>query len=306
MITNFSFGVPCETADADYPMPLGDYFDIEKDMMQVGGEFLLVRDEESNFYFLCTDDCDIEILCRAYDWYIVSSGRFNGRLRIGMGLAGEDAYGSEMFRVEDEQTLRLWHDILKFTFKGDFIRNYYPMTNRFRGKLRVDGALCFYIHNYYPVSHKLKLTSEQKKVTNLVFRFKEGACASLATKLFPLAISRMEFFNDLADPILLPLPAFTKERYRQRFESFCGELSRRLIIDNGFPAVRIEYDREQQKGTQQRDMSGIVFDPDYIEGRDVLLIDDILTTGMSFTLIKREFEKLGANSVIGIFLAKTV
>ena len=52
MITNFSFGVPGEIADADYPMPLGNYFDIEKDMMQVGGEFLLVRDEESNFYFL--------------------------------------------------------------------------------------------------------------------------------------------------------------------------------------------------------------------------------------------------------------
>ena len=59
MITNFSFGVPGEIADADYPMPLGNYFDIEKDMMQVGGEFLLVRDEESNFYFLCTDDCDM-------------------------------------------------------------------------------------------------------------------------------------------------------------------------------------------------------------------------------------------------------
>ena len=154
MITNFSFGVPGEIADADYPMPLGNYFDIEKDMTQVGGEVLLVRDEDSNFYFLCTDDCDIELLCRAYDWYIVSSGRFNDRLRIGMGLAGEDAYGSEMFRIEDEQTLRLWHDILKFTFKGDFIRSYYPMTNRFRGK-RVDGALCFYIHDYYPVSHKL-------------------------------------------------------------------------------------------------------------------------------------------------------
>ena len=64
MITNFSFGVPGEIADADYPMPLGNYFDIEKDMTQVGGEFLLVRDEDSNFYFLCTDDCDIELLCR--------------------------------------------------------------------------------------------------------------------------------------------------------------------------------------------------------------------------------------------------
>ena len=223
-----------------------------------------------------------------------------------MGLAGEDAYGSEMFRVEDEQTLRRWHDMLKFTFKGDFIRSYYPKTNRFRGKLRVDGALCFYIHDYYPVSHKLKLTSEQKKVVNLVFRLKEGACASLAAKLFSLAISRMEFFNGLADPILIPLPASTKERHRQRFEYFCGELSRRLIIDNGFSAVRIEQDREQQKGTQQRNMSGVVFDPDYIEGRDVLLLDDILTTGMSFTLVKRELEKLGANSVTGIFLTKTV
>ena len=28
MITNFSFGVPGEMTDADYPMPLGDYFDI--------------------------------------------------------------------------------------------------------------------------------------------------------------------------------------------------------------------------------------------------------------------------------------
>ena len=71
--------------------------------------------------------------------------------------------------------------------------------------------------------------SEQKKVTNLVFRFKEGASALLAAKLFSLAISRMRYFDNLEEPILIPLPASTKERHRQRFESFCGELSRRLI-----------------------------------------------------------------------------
>lgn len=80
--------------------------------------------------------------------------------------------------------------------------------------------------------------SEQKKVTNLVFRFKEGASALLAAKLFSLAISRMRYFDNLEEPILIPLPASTKERHRQRFESFCGELSRRLIIDDGFPTVR--------------------------------------------------------------------
>ena len=98
MITNFSFGVPGEIADADYPMPLGNYFDIEKDMTQVGGEFLLVRDEDSNFYFLCTDDCDIELLCRAYDWYIVSSGRFNDRLRPERMLTAARCSGSRTSR----------------------------------------------------------------------------------------------------------------------------------------------------------------------------------------------------------------
>ena len=39
--------------------------------------------------------------------------------------------------------------------------------------------------------------SEQKKVTNLVFRFKEGASALLAAKLFSLAISRMRYFDNL-------------------------------------------------------------------------------------------------------------
>ena len=45
--------------------------------------------------------------------------------------------------------------------------------------------------------------SEQKKVTNLVFRFKEGASALLAAKLFSLAISRMRYFDNLEEPILI-------------------------------------------------------------------------------------------------------
>ncbi len=305
MITNLSLGEQEEFTKSYCPRT-GYETTIEQAQVEIDGEFLIVRDEERCFYFLCTDDCDIEKLFSYCDWYIVLSGRFNDRLRIGMGLTGEDAYDNEMFRVEDEQTLQQWRDILNFTFKGDFVRSYYPMTNRFQGKLRVDGALCFYIHDYYPVSHKLKLTTEQKKAVNLVLRFKEGACTSLAAKVFELAISRMEYFDNLEDYVLIPIPASTRERHRQRFESFCSKLAFRLLIEDGFQAIRIEHDREQQKGRSQRDISGLVFDPAYIEGRDVLLIDDVLTTGNSFTLVKRELEKLGANSVTGIFLAKTV
>lgn len=304
MITNYVLSLPQDTDDPTFSP--GEFFDLWKDMDHIGGEFLVLRTEECYFYFLCTEDCDIEGLCRAYDWYIVSGDRFNDRLKIGMGLAGIDEYECELYRVQDEDTLRMWHDILRFTFQGDFIRTHFPLTNRFRGKLRIDGALCFYLHDYYPVSRNQKLTPEQKKADNLVFRFKEGACPALAAKLFSLAISRMPFFDGLAEPVLIPVPASTREKHRQRFASFCNRLSERLTIDDGYRAIRIEQDREEQKGTQQRDISGLVFDPEYIEGRDVLLIDDVLTTGLSFTLIKRELERLGTNSVTGLFLGRTV
>lgn len=43
-----------------------------------------------------------------------------------------------------------------------------------------------------------------------------------------------------------------------------------------------------------------------IEGNDVLLIDDILTTGAGFIQTKQKLEQLGANSVTGLFLGRTI
>lgn len=34
--------------------------------------------------------------------------------------------------VQDEDTLKRWRDLLRFTCKGDFIRSYNPIANRFK------------------------------------------------------------------------------------------------------------------------------------------------------------------------------
>lgn len=305
MITNAVLSLPADPDDLSFSA--GDYPDLEQRIEHIGGEFLLIRHEESDFYFLCSDDCDIAHICRTYDWHIVSSGHFNDRLRIGMGLSDKADYDCELYRVQDEDTLRMWHDILRFVFLSGSVRKFFPFTNRFRGKLRLDGALCFYLHDYSPVSHTATRTTSQKKVANLVFRFKEGACAPLAAKLFALAISRMAWFGELNDPVLIPVPASTRERHRLRFASFCSQLARRLNIEDGYRAVWIEQDREQQKGNPlPRDLKGVRFNRRYIAGKDVLLVDDILTTGGSFIAVKRRLMASGAASVTGIFLARTL
>lgn len=301
MIENLRISVPDDEVENS---SVGKYFHL---LDKMEGEFLIIQDENSNFFFLCSKECNIEVFCKGFDWYIVSKDKFNDHLLIGIGLADMYHLDGELYRVPDETTLQLWRDILLFTFTSDFIRKFFPYTNHFKGKTRLDGALCFYIHDYYPVAHHKKLTTEQKKVSNLVFRFKEGESGALVAKLFSLAISRMPFFHETKDPVLIPIPASTRERHQQRFARFCYLLARYLKITDGYRAVWIDEDREQLKGTAGRDkLSNLTFHKEYIAGKNILLIDDILTTGQSFIQTKRKLEKLGAKSVTGLFLGRTV
>lgn len=81
-----------------------------------------------------------------------------------------------------------------------------------------------------------------------------------------------------------------------------------LGIADGFKAIWIEEDREQLKGKgKDKDiLQNLQFTRRYIKGKNIVLLDDVLTTGESFRQLKRKMEQLGALSVAGVFLGKTV
>lgn len=300
MIEDLHISVPLnEVPEAQ----VGNYFTLS----QMPGEFLIIQKPDNTFYFLCSRECDIVRICESFDWYIVSKDAFNDRLSIGIGLADKESIDGKVYRVQDEATLSLWRDILRFTFDSDFVRRFFPYNTRFKGKMRIDGALCFYIHDYYPTRCK-NIGVEDRKTSNLVFRFKEGQQAALVAKIFSLCIARMPFYKEkAANAVLIPIPAATRERNAARFARFCSLLSRRLKITDGFRATWIREDREQMKGTHGLDkLSNLIFHPVYFQGRDVFLVDDIVSTGENFTQMKRRLVQLGANSVTGLFLGRTV
>ena len=300
MIEDLHISVPLnEVPEAQ----VGNYFILS----EMPGEFLIIQKPDNTFYFLCSRECDIVRICESFDWYIVSKDAFNDRLSIGIGLADKESIDGKVYRVQDEATLSLWRDILRFTFDSDFVRRFFPYNTRFKGKMRIDGALCFYIHDYYPTRCK-NIGVEDRKTSNLVFRFKEGQQAALVAKIFSLCIARMPFYKEkAANAVLIPIPAATRERNAARFARFCSLLSRRLKITDGFRATWIREDREQMKGTHGLDkLSNLIFHPVYFQGRDVFLVDDIVSTGENFTQMKRRLMQLGANSVTGLFLGRTV
>lgn len=70
------------------------------------------------------------------------------------------------------------------------------------------------------------------------------------------------------DPILIPIPAATRERNIARFARFCSLLSRRLKVADGFRAIWIKEDREQLKGSTGNDkLANLIFHPEYIQGK---------------------------------------
>lgn len=155
MIENLVVSVPFEDLD---DAPIYNYFRLS----EMPGEFLVIQKEDGMFYFLCSHDCPIEKISRSFDWYIVSKDKFNDHLTIGIGLADKEPIEGELYRLQDETTLNLWRDILRFTFEGDFVRQFFPYDTYFKGKVRYDEALCFYIHDYYPTRTK-DLTPHQKR-----------------------------------------------------------------------------------------------------------------------------------------------
>lgn len=173
----------------------------------------------------------------------------------------------------------------------------------------IDGCTCHYLHDYHPTWMEKK-DEHQKRVSNLIFRFKEGGhCGELVAQILAFALLHAGFEKGRKDTVLIPVPASTRERQRRRFPVACYYLSRELGIEDGYKAIWIAEDREQLKGREKSGgeiLSNLQFTRRYIRGKHIVLLDDVLTTGTNFLHLSRKMKELGAVSVTGVFLGKTV
>lgn len=275
---------------------------------EIKGEFLLMQDDEEKFYYLRKNDCDLVDVCRKYNWCIIHESRFSKELMIGIGLAEPDTFGICICRVKDYDIQQLWEDILNFVFLKSFsVPSYFLYDSKFKGQTELDGTACYYIHDYYP-SHCGRVRIERERARHSVYAFKDGEKPSLWAKIFSLCLEQLPAFQEIREnAVLIPVPASTRARNVQRYARFCRILSNILKIEDGFRAIWIAQDREQMKGRTRGDkLENVEFNAKYVRGKDVILCDDVTTTGQSLVQMKRKMMELGAKSVMGVFMARTV
>lgn len=196
------------------------------------------------------------------------------------------------------------------------IRNVSPFTNnansnnlpttsntKFHYKKGRFHYYCF--KPYYPV--RFNVNEVELKARKLVYNFKDGIRPAQSVVAEMVSTFLNEKFDSFENMVFMVIPASTAYKTQIRFQSFCQIVSRRVGIANGCGGITVEVDREELKGNcGANKIANLSFDLHFIVGKHIVLFDDVITSGKSFQQTAEKLLELGAEEVIGLFLAKTV
>ena len=113
--------------------------------------------------------------------------------------------------------------------------------------------------------------------------------------------------GDLNDWHLSVIPASTQKRTEMRFSQFCKDVSQKTGIHNGYELISSIGEREAKHNAADRNqviLSDSIMIGDVMD-KNIVLVDDVYTTGNSFRTVAQILRQGGAQRIVGLFLAKT-
>ena len=177
-------------------------------------------------------------------------------------------------------------------------------------KAQMDKKKAFFL-KYFP-SRIRKVSEEAKAARKLIYAFKDArddAYKEVAKMV--VAYLEKEYREKVRNMVFLCVPASRQEANKSRYKEFCKEVSRLSGIINGSSHLILMEDRlaiHERGRAGEKSLSHVSvmdFDVPFFKGKEVIVFDDIITTGGSYALFAEEVERHGAHVVGGLFLGKT-
>ena len=173
-----------------------------------------------------------------------------------------------------------------------------------------DTTAIFY--DYYIRSKHLPYASDiQQGITQRVLELKDGLNPS--SDLYSEALKILEaYFNENwkhpQGPTIIFMPCSSEQTYYSRFSALARSLSKRYNYNTDIDAIQYTNSRSSKHRSQNRDAiesaSNIVISPKII-GKQVIIIDDVITTGSSLQQFAEELHTYGVTIKAAVFLAHT-
>ena len=168
--------------------------------------------------------------------------------------------------------------------------------------------LRYALYDYVPRRRIHREAFDQQDVNRRILDFKDGrtyakrwAAESMAKALAAL---------DLSDTVIVCAPASGPRTHARRFRKFSSMLCQLCQAVNGFDYVRVCQTRKKAHVSGEYELCRrfdelVHIDSTFFQGRNVLVIDDICTTGTTANAFIHALQMAGADVRMALFLAKT-
>nr|WP_297654907.1 phosphoribosyltransferase [uncultured Prevotella sp.] len=162
----------------------------------------------------------------------------------------------------------------------------------------------YYLKEYLP--KRYNASAEQLADRQTCYNFKDGILSEEVSKSFLNKIEAITQGNKAAWRICF-IPASTQVKTIMRYTNLMSAIQSAGYTADMF-TVYNEYDREAEHitGKTNNPIEGFGFKADGIVGKNVIVIDDIITRGTTFNMVAEKLLTMGATTVTGLFLAKTI
>lgn len=149
-------------------------------------------------------------------------------------------------------------------------------------------------------------TLEEEKNRRIVSNFKRGRCSPELKKKFTDAIKQLKEERKDVKLRVCFMPAITADKTALRYSQLATAIETETGIPSDYHTILPKRATELMATGKTDPAEDFLFNKEQIEGKDIILIGDIITTGTNFTKTCQKLTELGAKSVIGLFLAKTI
>ena len=161
-----------------------------------------------------------------------------------------------------------------------------------------------YLKDYLPVRYQAN--AQQLADRQTCYNFKDGYLNDEVKSGFLNKIQEITNGEKTGWAICF-IPASTKSKTQTRYKKLAEAIlasSYKVAID----AIYNEHDHEagHLTGKTGNPIEGFGFNTSGIAGKKIIVIDDIITRGKTFQMVAEKLMAMGATTVTGLFLAKTI
>jgi len=163
---------------------------------------------------------------------------------------------------------------------------------------------------YYTMEYLPKrFTASQQQVRNRqqIYNFKDGKSCPIVINNLIQAINRITAGNK-SQYVIGFIPASTQQKTHTRFHAVSLRLKSATGVNAFVDLVTRRRDTEAGhiSGKSSNPAADFSVNRSYCHGKKVILIDDVITRGVTFSDTAKKIQNEGATAVIGLFVGKTV